>query len=162
MFKHYADKPLTRPTLDKKALRLAAMDLLARREYSHAELRRKLNERAASPEQLAEVLQGLINDKLQSDARFTGMYIRAKSQRGDGPAKIRMGLKEKGIAEPLQQAAFEEEALDWFALAAQVALRRFELPIRDAKLKDKALRYLVGKGFSFEQAKYALTVQDDK
>ena len=162
MLNNAADKTPSRPVLDKKALRLAAMDLLARREYSYAELRRKLSDRAESPEQLQAVLQALVEDKLQCDKRFTGMYVRTKSQRGDGPAKIRMGLQEKGIAALIQQAAFEEEGIDWFANARDVAQRRFELPIVDARLKDKALRYLVGKGYSFEQAKYALSAQDDE
>lgn len=152
-------KSLPRQLLDKKALRLAAMDLLARREYSYAELHRKLKDRAQSPDELEGVLQGLVADKLQSDARFAGMYVRVKSQRGDGPAKIRMGLKEKGIAQGIEQAAFAEENIDWFMQAAEVARRRFELPLTDMRAKEKALRYLVGKGYSFEQAKYALSAE---
>ncbi|MCP5326207.1 MAG: regulatory protein RecX [Oceanospirillaceae bacterium] len=148
--------------LDKKALRLAAMDLLARREHSLAELQRKLSHRAQSAEELQAVLQQLITDGLQSDLRFAGMYIRTKCQRGDGLAKIRMGLKEKGITDALLQAALAEEEVDWFAMAADVARRRFELPVADLRARDKALRYLVGKGYSFEQAKYALCAADDE
>ena len=64
-------------------VRVAAMDLLARREHSQRELRTKL-ERRFPPEQVDETLQTLAAEGLQSDSRFAEAYVRQRSQRGYG------------------------------------------------------------------------------
>src|SRR5690606_7138195 len=71
------------------AIRRTAMDLLARREHSYAEMLRKLRQRGAATE-LAEIeLDRLQEQGLLSDERFCEAYVYSRSQRGYGPVRLR-------------------------------------------------------------------------
>lgn len=133
-------------------IRLAAMDLLARREHSRLELYRKLRKRF--PDQLQEIeveIDRLATEGLQSDARLAEAFIRARTNRGQGPSKIRMELKGKGVAEDLMSLAFEACEVDWFALAHEVAAKKFgDLEGTDLRFKAKVSRFLQGRGFSYD------------
>ncbi|MDH3859297.1 MAG: recombination regulator RecX, partial [Gammaproteobacteria bacterium] len=83
------------------SIRKTAMDLLARREHSEHELRQKLKARGHDADAIDEVLQGLKQDHLLSDARFTEAYVSHRFNAGVGPLKIRYELRQKGIADAL-------------------------------------------------------------
>ena len=70
------------------SLRLAAMDCLARREYSYHELYQKLSKKQGQ-ENLMSVLESLKNEGLQSDNRYASMRVKVRSQAGYGPRFIR-------------------------------------------------------------------------
>ena len=102
------------------AIRRSAMDLLARREHSYAELQRKLRQRGA-PSDLAEIeLDRLVEDGLLSDERFCEAYIYARSQRGYGPARLREELRQRGVSESLVERSLAEADQDWQALASRL------------------------------------------
>ncbi len=73
----------------QSGIRKKAMDLLARRDHSEQELRRKLKSREYDADTIDEVLQELISDRLQSDERFTEAYVNHRFNAGVGPLKIR-------------------------------------------------------------------------
>ena len=51
--------------------------------------------------------------------------------------------------------------IDWFALAADVAKRKFGFKsAQDQKAKAKRVRFMQYRGFNFEQIKYALSVSE--
>ncbi|MCB1644681.1 MAG: regulatory protein RecX [Pseudomonadales bacterium] len=77
-------------------IRRAAMDLLARREHSRLELHEKLSRRFAGCQELIQSeTEKLTAEGLQSDARLAEAYVRARSNRGQGPRKIRMELRQR-------------------------------------------------------------------
>ena len=82
-------------------IRKKAMDLLARREHSEQELRRKLKTRDYDADEIDEVLRGLKQDHLLSDERFTEVYVNHRFNAGVGPLKIRYELRQKGITDAL-------------------------------------------------------------
>ncbi|MEO1819378.1 regulatory protein RecX [Pseudomonas sp.] len=131
------------------AIRRSAMDLLARREHSYAELQRKLRQRGA-PSDLAEIeLDRLVEDGLLSDERFCEAYIYARSQRGYGPARLREELRQRGVSESLVERSLAEADQDWQALAEQVFAKRFpEGTARDPAERGKQLRFMQYRGFS--------------
>ncbi|WP_409523464.1 regulatory protein RecX [Nitrincola sp. MINF-07-Sa-05] len=147
-------------TVTDSELRVSAIGLLARREYSRAELQQRL-QRKASAEQVESVLDRLQNDGYQSDKRFAEVFIRNRISQGQGEIKIRYELRQKGVSDELVSAALQEADPDWFALALSVRERRFPMDSStDIKTQAKQLRHLVGRGFSYDQARYALSASD--
>ena len=142
-------------TLDNtKNIRLAAMDLLARREHSRLELEQKLRKRFSDRLETIEIeLDKLAAEGLQSDERLAEAFIRARSNRGQGPSKIRMELRSKGLSDAAISLAFEAIAVDWYELVHEVAQKKFGDQLeaaRDLKVKAKVSRFLQGRGFSYD------------
>jgi regulatory protein len=140
-------------------IRLAAMNLLARREHSHFELRNKLSRRFTDQAMLEEQLSLLTREGLQSDVRFAENYARQRVSRGYGPVRLREEMRERGVSEQDFAMAMEELAIDWRAVAAQVLLKKFGT--QDAAgLKDKSrrIRFLQYRGFTAEHYR---RLQDD-
>ena len=81
----------TQPSLHARAMRL-----LARREHSRLELRRKLANIAAEGENVDGVLDDLAQRGWLSDARYAEHAVRAKARRF-GPVKVAHELRSKGI-----------------------------------------------------------------
>lgn len=139
------------PDTQAKDIRRKAMDLLARREHSVAELRRKLMDKGYQKAAVDEQLQKLEGENLVSDQRFTESYVNYRSKKGFGPLRIKQELKEKGINEILARN-YLNDAEFWRGLAKEVREKRFgrSLP-RDYKDKAKQLRFLQYRGFNTDQ-----------
>ena len=74
---------------------------------------------------IEQELRKLRKEGLQSDARLAEAFIRARTGKGQGPVKIRMELKSQGVSEEDMALAFETCSVDWYALAHQVAEKKF-------------------------------------
>jgi regulatory protein len=135
---------------DVKAIKVSALRYLARREYSRVELYRKLSQKFSAVDAIQAVLDELKEQGYQSDTRFTESFIRAKINAGNGPFKIKIELREKGICESTALAAFDRQSIDWLVLAETVKQKRFGselievLPLPELA---KQVRYLKNKGF---------------
>lgn len=138
-----------------------AIQLLARREYSRAELARKLQQKSFEVDDIASCLDALAEQSLQSDARFAESFVRSRIARGQGVIRIKGELRQRGVdQETLSEAlaAVEErEAVDWFELAKETLERRFSTPGETPKERAKRERFLAARGFDFEQIRYALS-----
>lgn len=140
--------------LDEKALRHKAIELLARREYSYGELENKLIAQSESETVLYAVLDWLVEMGLQSDERFTEMFIRSKALSGYGPIRIRMELKQKHINENLMENGFESlsDELNWQQEVVRLIEKKAkQLDLQDLKSKNKVMGYLQRRGFSLDQ-----------
>ena len=131
--------------------RHAAMNLLARREHSLQELRRKLGSRYEA-EELENALLSLVQDKLQCDVRFADSYARERIRKGFGPMKISAELQKRGvwssIVDQALQRVLEEGGHTWQRLAEQVLAQKFgNAPSADLKEKSRRIRLLESRGF---------------
>ncbi|MEM7432664.1 MAG: regulatory protein RecX [Pseudomonadota bacterium] len=142
--------------------RKKAMDYLARREHGRVELVRKLEQAGFEQVAITPAIEGLIEDGLQSDARFAEAMVSSRINQGKGPLKIRADLKGKGIDESLIDAALAEVEHDWVAAAREVRARKFGLeePI-DYAAKARQMRFLQSRGFDSEQIRSAVSAFDD-
>lgn len=130
-------------------LRARALRLLARREHSRAELRRKLEPHLEEGIDLDALLDDFTKRGWLSEERFVEQAVRAKLRRF-GPLKIAHHLREKGIGEEgiaaalAQARAGEGEALEaaWRS--------RFGRSPADAAEKARQVRFLQGRGFALE------------
>lgn len=136
------------------------MDLLARREHSRLELERKLGARSFDAGLVADVLDELAAENLQSDERFAGSFVESRVARGQGPLRIRRELAERGIATAGDW--LDGERYDWGSLARQARIRRFgaELP-GDLKARSRQTRFLEYRGFRHDEIKAALEFDDE-
>lgn len=134
-------------------VRRAAMDLLARREHSRQELQRKLARRfAVDAEVIFSVINQLTQEGLQSDQRLAEAFLRYRSNRGQGPLKIKAEMREKCIESALIEQIFDEANIDWFDLALRVLEKRYgDGSAVDASERAKRTRFLQQRGFSFDQ-----------
>lgn len=149
-------EPVTE-TCDPADIRLAAMNLLARREHSRGELRSKLQRRFGDGQQLKTQLQKLADENLQSDQRFAESFARMRAGRGYGPARVRQDMREKNLSDSDIARAFEAAELDWNALAEQALYKKFgrEQPA-DLREKARRIRFMQYRGFSADHFQHLL------
>ena len=128
-----------------------AMDLLARREHSEQELRRKLKSREFDGDAVETAIEGLKRDGLLSDERFCEAYVNQRFNAGYGPLKIGYELQQKGIDPALVDACLAPLADEWRQSMLHERVRKFgtELP-DDYRERMKQARFLQNRGFSPE------------
>ena len=141
----------TAPPIDPAGIRLAAMNLLARREHSRWELLRKLRRRFPDEQLLATELQRLSDENLQSDERYAQGYAWQRGGRGYGPLRVQQEMRERGLSDRAIASAFNHVELDWFALATEAFHKKFGEPGPvDLKEKARRIRFMQYRGFSPE------------
>ena len=140
------------------AARAFAMRSLARRESAESELAKRLRLQGFNEEVIEAVVEYCRGYNWVNDDRYGAMAVRAGAAKGHGPIKIRIGLRPKGPDDRQIDAAFDQPELDWFELAFVLLERRARVAdLGDFKLRMKWLKYLLGRGFTQEQARYAIS-----
>src|SRR5690554_4460532 len=137
-----------------------AIRLLARREYSCAELVQRLALRAHAPDVITACLDELAESGLQSDHRFTECFLRSRIVHVQCPLKIRVELERRGIeldliAATLSNAEHAGE-VDRYTLAATTLARRFNDTGASPRERARRERFLATRGFSIDQVLHAL------
>ncbi len=132
------------PSLKGRALRL-----LASRDHSRAELQRKLAPHAESPEQLAAVLDEMLAKGFLDEARAAQSLLNRRSP-GRGAARVLAELRQRGLPDPLVQAA-ASELRDTEAQRARAAWdKKFGQPPADPLERARQMRFLAARGFAPE------------
>ena len=130
-------------------LRARALRLLARREHSRAELRRKLGPHVEEGVDLEALLDDFTRRGWLSEERFVEQTVRAKARKF-GPLKIAHHLREKGIGEEGIAEALEQSKAGELEALEAVWRSRFGRPPADAAEKSRQVRFLQGRGFALE------------
>ncbi len=162
---NYDDEPdspgIEAPAFERNDVRRAAMNLLARREYGRAELSGRLAGKGMPEYLVAEVLDELTAEGLQSDVRFAEAFVQARVGRGQGPVRIRMELERRGVSGDTLENALEESETDWPKLAGAVRRKRFggEQP-GDFRERARQMRFLQYRGFTADHIRGALGDDD--
>lgn len=145
------DRPDTATELRARALRL-----LARREHSRAELRRKLSGHAETPEALELLLMDLEKRKQLSDERYAEERVRSLSRKY-GAARIRQDLKAKGVEPELVDRVSAEGELE---LARGILARKYREPAATREERARRGRFLMSRGFSSDIIRSLLSSRD--
>ena len=146
----------------RRACRKQALDLLARREHSRFELRRKLLARSHAQDLADEVLDTLQRERLLDEGRFVEQFVRSRVSRAHGPVKIRAELVQRGIGDSLIDRGLEEAECDWVSLAGAARGKRFgPLPPGDFRERARQARFLHSRGFESGQIQAALDLEID-
>ncbi|WP_420554436.1 regulatory protein RecX [Neptuniibacter marinus] len=142
--------------ITKKDVWNRAIVLLARREYSKGELRKKLLLISGDID-VESVLNDLELAGYQSDLRFVESFIRMRVSQGHGLMRIRFDLKRKGVDEALIEEVLEASEVDWFELAFELYGRKYAISSKPLDYKERArrVRFMSQRGFSFDEIQYA-------
>ena len=135
-------------------LRVRALQLLTRRDYSRAELQKKLAAHAESAEELASVLDTLQGERLLSDHRYATQRVTARAGRY-GDARLKQELRLKGVSDDDIAAALPEGG-DEPERCLAVWQRKFGQPAQTPEERAKQMRFLQYRGFSSEAIRRAL------
>ena len=147
-----------RPRLSLKG---RGLQILAQREHSRSELRRKLlvhaqkdeAEAGAAIEQVEAVLDWLQANRYLCEERFVESRVHARASRY-GNLRIRQELAQHGVA--LTAEATQQLKDSELARAREVWSRKFGQPAADAAERARQMRFLAGRGFSSEVIRRAV------
>jgi regulatory protein len=134
--------PESGPTLRQQALRA-----LARREYSRAELARKLGRTASDEGALDALLDEIEASGWLSVERFAGGAARSREGRFS-QRYIVEDLKAKGVAGDTARAAVDALEQDDYATALALWRQRFGTAPANQKEKARQVRFLQSRGFA--------------
>lgn len=143
------------------SLRERALRHLARRDYSRAELARKLAPHGEADE-IEGVLDRMTELDLLSDARFAHAWVRGKAGRF-GVSRLRHELARRGVERETIDAALESECTaDEIDRARHVWSIKFGAAPADAREWAKQARFLQSRGFSAELIRKLLKETPDE
>lgn len=148
-------------TEQELALRRAALNYLSRRDYSRAELVAKLQQKGASVDEVAKVIDWCTAENYLNEKRFLLMLLRHRCSQGYGYRYILQECRQHQLTEQQLNAAIEAEAIDWWQLARQAYQKKFsDRVIVDYQDKVKRMAYLQRRGFSSEQIRAVFDQND--
>lgn len=154
------------------SLRTRALQYLARREYSRAELRGKLQAYTqegedsgqafnhSGPDDLDALLDDLTARGWLSDARAATQLLHARRRRF-GMQRITLELRQKGFPEEIISAALPALREGEVDAAREVWQRKFGTLPQDAMEKAKQVRFLQSRGFGFDAIIQVLRGESD-
>jgi len=139
---------------------LTALQQLARRELSEAQLRQRLSRRGFTPDDIDSAIDRLRQDGSLDDARVAAAIARSQlSIKKRGPRRVRREIEAAGITSALAERAVAEvyaevdsDALMAAAIDRRLGTRRLD----DDREMARLYRYLVGQGFDADKAMTAL------
>jgi regulatory protein len=141
---------------DPKRVRLAAVALLARRDFCSGELRQKLEADGYDRNLVEAAVAELVEGKIVNDARYAENYVAYHAERGQGPLRIAADLRALDLPSDLIQIALDNGP-DWRQRAREVRIRRFGLADPETwSQKGKQGRFLQYRGFSSDHIRAAL------
>ncbi len=160
---------MTQQTNEKKkpqvSLRQRALDYLAKREYSVAELAQKLNTVARQYEldadEIPEILADFKKRNWVSDTRFTEQILHARKSKF-GSARIAHELREKGVSDELISEAVQDVKENELENAKAVWRKKYDAPPSSREEWAKQARFLQSRGFGFEIIKKVINEQKDE
>ena len=162
-----------------------ATAILARREHSTTELRRKLATKGYPKQEVTELLEKFTEKNYLNDVRYAEARARTRAHHSKwGEGRIRQELSQNGVAKETTQATLSElsETEDWLATATKLLQRKFSKPLPTLddmdvasltklgrqgaikeiqKEKSKRLNFLIRRGFNFQQASQALGLSQE-
>lgn len=142
------------------SLRVRALRLLARREYSRLELQTRLSSDSADSEELESLLDDFEGKGWLSEQRFVDAVVRTRRPRF-GSVKVLHELKVKGVSEDGIARAREALAESEVSAARTVWRKKFgEKPVSMSE-RGKQSRFLGGRGFSADVVRKVLGESDD-
>lgn len=141
-------------------VRTYLFDLLARRDYTRAQLLQKLKLRDVDLSLAEQILDSFERQGYQSDKRFVESQVRQRLAQGQGRRKIEYELRHKGISSDLAESVLQKHDEGSEQRALEYLRKRYgDQPADDHKERAKRFRHMVSRGFSFDEINYALRHQ---
>jgi regulatory protein len=137
-----------------------AWRFLGHRDRTEAEVRANFTRKRVEPQLVEEVVSALLEGNYLDDAAFAQRFAEdRRNLDGWGSERIERRLTELGVARELIRAALAgggEDGHDELGAACELLARRFPIPPDNPRDRDRALGFLVRKGYELELAYDAL------
>jgi regulatory protein len=135
---------------------------LNRRERTEHEVREHLLRRHAEPDTTEAVLRELTAQGYLDDGRFARLFIQDKRDLSRwGRGRIQRALIQRGVARDIAELALDRELAseeDELQRAVEVLDDRFPIPVLTGRERERALGFLLRRGYEYELAAQAITV----
>ena len=142
-------------------LRSYAFAVLARKEYSKADLIEKLATWAQDRDEVLTLVEELSANHYQSDQRVAEMTVRSQVRKGKGPNRIKLALRAKHLDKELVKEDIAE--IDWYEQAYQLKVKKYGTDVsKDPKIKAKQIRFLQYRGFEMDAIMKAISKKTDE
>lgn len=139
-----------------------ALDYLAHKPRTEAEVHRKLQQKDYPPSVIERVVAYLRDRGYLNDAEYTEEYVRRRfSVKGYGPVRIEQELRKRGVDRTLVEATVE----DFFAEADPLAAARAHAEKGWSRIgreddprkrRDKLYRYLTRRGYTYDTVRQVI------
>ena len=123
-----------------------ALRLLSAREYSRAELERKLRQYEEEPGALAKVLDTLTAKDFLNEGRVLDSVVHRRANKL-GTSRIKQELQAKGLEPEAVAEAVNRLRSSEVERAREVWRKKFGTPPVDASERGKQMRFLASRGF---------------
>lgn len=147
----------------KKSAMEKAMRLLSRRALSERELLNKLCAAGYPFREARDAVAECRKRGYVNDEAFAADYTELLAGRCLGGRRIRLALRKRGIPAELQEEPLEAAAETEAERASEALAYKLRLLARETdprRKREKAFRFLVGRGFSCESCRTALERAD--
>ncbi|MBD1584023.1 regulatory protein RecX [Pseudoalteromonas sp. S16_S37] len=143
---------------EKQKLKNYVLWLLGRQEYSKKELSQKLKAKQADDNLIENLLQWCESLGYIDDNRYCESFLRRQINKGLGLKRVLAEAGNKGVDRALLMQLIDAQEIDWFELASDTYTRKFtSTPQKlDYKEKAKRVRYMMYRGFSYEEIDFAM------
>lgn len=110
---------------------------------------------------MSDVIHELLNEDLLSNARFTEAFVHCRVERGSGPRKIIMELRERGVDDGLIETCLDGYEGRWANAIKMVREKKYgaNLP-QNFKERSRQTRFLQQRGFTPEQISSVFKYQE--
>ena len=147
----------------KKSAMEKAMRLLSRRALSERELLNKLCAAGYPFREARDAVSECRKRGYVNDEAFAADYTQLLAGRCLGGRRIRLALRKRGIPAELQEEPLEAAAETEAERASEALAYKLRLLARETdprRKREKAFRFLIGRGFSCESCRTALERAD--
>jgi len=140
---------------------MAAITLLARRDFLCRELTERLRRQGFDEPAAASAVAELVREGVLDEGRCAQNYVAYHAGRGQGPIRIAAELRRRGLPDALIEAALASGP-DWDALARKVSRAKFgPQPPASWAQRARQARFLQYRGFSSDHIRSATGADPD-
>ncbi|USL94825.1 RecX family transcriptional regulator [Riemerella anatipestifer] len=157
--------PMEKKLFTFDEVKLKMVNYCTYQDRCHQEVEQKMREFMLIPEAKDEILLYLMRENFLNEERFARSYVRGKFyHKSWGRKKIANHLRFKGISEKLINIAMTEIDEGKYLEVLANLYHRYVVSLKsgtDFEKKQKAVRYLLGKGYEYEAVQFVLHRGDD-
>jgi regulatory protein len=142
----------------KQKLKNYVLWLLGRQEYSKKELAQKLRMKDASEDYIEQLLSWCESLGYIDEQRYCESFLRRQINKGLGQKRVMAEATKKGVDRAQLMTLIEEQEIDWFELALETYQKKYGLGDKQLDYKEKAkrVRYMMYRGFGYEEINFAM------
>jgi regulatory protein len=145
------DATTSMPAVKPLNIQSYVLRLLAKRDHSRLELKRKLLQKHFPLDLIESTLDDFSAKGWQDDLRFAQMYARVRIEKGDGPLKIRAKFRECGLSETVTAEVLSQDNTFWQQQLQRKWTKKCGAASKNLASRAKQQRFLQSRGFTLEQ-----------